>query len=1457
MPDNQSNTIHFELKDVDYTIPYEQQPECKRHVIGAYANLARHNLTLVVNTILHSIGKETYDEEKIGDAFGSGHCKELAKLDNIQKVNLQKKLYRHFTFLKRMELVDDNKKTVSLPTLLKTLSDFTTCISDIRNFYTHYRPYDTENEKRRQLELKKRMGKRLTYLFENSCQLLKSREELKHEKNEVFYTQREKVEYVCYWFVEYDLPRNYTLEQLKNDLQNMPNHKRRYSDRGIEYSLSSDGSVKGIIHSNGHRKRYIWKTNEDEQYKEAGKFLKKGFSKKNNVRYSQIGEKGIMAKWTQFDRNPDYYASMSDPIKGLSDVGLVYLLCLFLDKSTAFELMEEVGFTDQCTFTQNNAGESLDILMELMCMNRIRMVKSKLDSEMSETALALDMLNELRKCPKQLYNVFSKEARAEFKDDTTVDWETVHQREAVLTEETLPVEDESEAEGDVQEKGLKNAPKSTFVRWEDRFPQMALRYIDERGLFEDIRFQLNLGKYRFSFYTHKKKDAEDKGSIDNKEPLRILQKELHGFGRIQEVELKVKELWQDLYEKRYEKNGISQKDPDVEGQKPYITEQKPQYAIDDKSHCIGLRWEEWDNECRLSSNGKIQDQHLGKDGLDQNKMFIPYIPTDPTPPSDDKRQKNQAEKLLPPQAMLSLYELPALLFYQYLLEKYGKDFHIAEQIIKDRYIHLVDFFNKVGDGSILPISENQISEEEWTNLTDEQRTERKKLLVDTLKNVNCCVDLNDIPDKLRKYLLKVSVDMDKRLKTSAYHRLEERRKSIKQKLESYRKKAMRIGTKDNSFDTMHATLKTGTLAQLLMQDIMDWLPTDSVGRQRLTGQYYMSIQTAMAMLGQEFENESGKRSKVTLSSLKDMMIQLKVIDERTEKIDQKRFHPFLHLVFRDCKEDSIEEFFELYMQKETVRIRLVEEFLDHAKDTKDILNRYRYVPFLHHDRERWSRNNDEDMRKLALGYLKRQTRNQDGSYSTVRLPLQLPNGLFANSIFEFLKNLTQNDVPQGRWEEFQNKLSEAENGKKDLRLSGNVSYLINLFFNYIEDDHAQPFYSTTPKEGDASPYRHVYRIFKKYFGELDPDTNQKTTPSYTVEEINKILSDKKNLNKLILENIKDKFDKFKKEKNKEIKKFENEQWKNVKNENATGVVRRNYQQRQEEVERRMKEKQEVIKRETLEYKNNLINQEKRLFKKVADNERTIRRIKTQDILLLIMARQILKAKSDDREFQSGFCLKHVMSGTLLDKPIDFEWTVNIGTEKKNEDGKIEKKIIKKSIRQEGMKMKDYGQFYKFLSDKKRLATLLSRLPALSFLRAEIENEFAHYDSNRSKVFRLVYLIEHEAYKLRPDLENDANAEPKIESNDFYFLHKNKLIPKRNNFSSLLKVLVAGKDGVLDNNEQELLQSIRNSFSHNTYEVDLPTIFEGKTSHMKIPEVADGILSKINMETTGLKQRLSK
>jgi hypothetical protein len=271
--------------------------------------------------------------------------------------------------------------------------------------------------------------------------------------------------------------------------------------------------------------------------------------------------------------------------------------------------------------------------------------------------------------------------------------------------------------------------------------------------------------------------------------------------------------------------------------------------------------------------------------------------------------------------------------------------------------------------------------------------------------------------------------------------------------------------------------------------------------------------------------------------------------------------------------------------------------------------------------------------------------------------------------------------------------------------------------------------------------------------------------------------------------------------------------------------------------------------------DNLIKKKKHQFKKVEDNERTIRRFKTQDILLLIMAREILKAKNEDKDFAKDFCLKHVMTGSLLDKPINFDLTVNIEKKKKNEDGKIEKETIKKTIRQEGMKMKNYGQFYKFASDHQRLESLLSRLPQDIFQRAEIENEFSYYDTNRSEVFRQVYIIESEAYKLKPELENDTNA--KDEYDWFWYTDKKgKKHPKRNNFLSLLEILAAGNDGVLNEKEKRSLQSTRNAFGHNTYDVDLISVFDGKSEKMKVPEIANGIKDKIKEQTDELIQNLN-
>ena len=119
------------------------------------------------------------------------------------------------------------------------------------------------------------------------------------------------------------------------------------------------------------------------------------------------------------------------------------------------------------------------------------------------------------------------------------------------------------------------------------------------------------------------------------------------------------------------------------------------------------------------------------------------------------------------------------------------------------------------------------------------------------------------------------------------------------------------------------------------------------------------------------------------------------------------------------------------------------------------------------------------------------------------------------------------------------------------------------------------------------------------------------------------------------------------------------------------------------------------------------------------------------------------------------------------------------------------------------------------------------------------------------MFRQVYIIESEAYKLKPEYTDDTNAD----KDWFFYTDKKsgKLRPKRNNFGELLKILVAGGDGVLDDVEKRLLQSTRNAFGHNTYDVDMHVVFAGKQERMKVPEVANGIKDKILEQTEELKK----
>ena len=1359
--------VKFTLVPVDYSRPYEEQPECKRHVIGAYANLARHNMTLTINTIMQAIGMPLFNENEIENAFSKSHRMELDTLDSTQKLNLQKRFYRHFPFFKRLKLEDEKKKSVQLGKLLGIMSDLTECMTMLRNTYTHYHPYVAPNKAVQQLELKKRIGKLIDQLFENSTRIYKKGEKIPHEGNELFTSQRKLTKKEIIILRNSDSSFDETLKTVQTEIEK---RKKNYQ---TELKKRQELIAKGIKPN-----KELEPVSETEVHIGKDTYI--------------VGSNGTSIKkiWNQYDRDPDYYARMCDDEKGLSDAGIVYFICLFLDKQVASDFMDEVGFTEQCYFSESN----IIMLKELMSLNRIRMVKMRLDSEMNETALALDMMSELRKCPQPLYDVLDTSARNDFKDATTVKWEMEHQQEATVSYNQQEDEDNEFAP-------QKSTPRSTFVRWDDRFSELALQYIDRWKPFNDIRFHLNLGKYRFAFYNHTSEQ-----SVDGRERLRILQKELHGFGRIQEVEAVLKERWKKNFDQKEVEDGLIKKKPDTEGQAPYVTEQRPRYNIDKKSNSIGLRWEGWDNGGNQTVKRKdgtvFTTGHYGD--LAEKKMFIPNIPrpasTDPT------KHENKAERLLQPQCMLNLFDLPALVFHRYLLEKYRKDVSLTEQIIKGCYNSMHSFLTDLSKGTIFPLEHYQIK-------------------------------VTDIPDRIRQLLEGKRLDNVERLKESAMRKLKERKARIERTQKSYYEKKDRIGNKDNKFDKMRATIKTGQLGRWLMQDIMDWIPQHSEARQKLTGQTYMVLQSSLTLLGQKI-NEDSLSTTITLKKLKVMMVNAKIVEEDIvgNKTDALIYHPFLHLVFSECYDDSVEAFYEKYLEKELNRIQQMIDWISKPVSNDAILGRYRYTPFIHHERTRWKPANSETLKLLATRYLER--------------PLQLPKGLFTDSIRVLLNEIAlENGLTADKVNLFANAVNAAQ--------------MISLYHTLIEGDDSQRFYHNEPTKigtiKNPNAYGHLYRLFKKLYG--NPNENSNRIYKFSTPEINRILTGKidaitstnqllkiKRLDYKIYEYI---IKEMKKEGT--LKPIDvhlivlDRKYADLNDyEEATTV------QERLAIDKLLKEILKKLKNYEIDMIWEYYMKMKRMAKKVASNERAILRYKTQDVLLLYMARNILMAKSNNAEsFKEGFMLENVRQGdALLDKTINFEWKVMIVSGTPDLE---EKQQCSKTIVQNNMKMKNYGQFYKFASDHQRLSSLLSRLPDDIFQRAEIENEFAYYDTNRSEVFRQVYIIESKAYKLKPELTDDANAYKEW----FTFIDKKSGKPraKRNNFGELLKILAAGGDGVLDDVEKSLLQSTRNAFGHNTYDVDMQVVFNGKQDKMKVPEVANGIKEKILEQTEELKKNV--
>lgn len=965
------------------------------------------------------------------------------------------------------------------------------------------------------------------------------------------------------------------------------------------------------------------------------------------LRYNRVNKK--------FTEREDWYFMLTQEkagVKVLSDFGLVYFCSLFLAKNYAYRLFDETKLFDNSPLKSNENT----FVREMLTVYRIRMPRGKrLDSHDGLMALSMDMLNELRKCPMPLYQLLSDADKQQF-------------------------------HAEVKNQNEKTEEFFKLLRATDRFPHLTLRYIDEKELFDRIRFQIRLGSYRFRFY--------DKVNIDGTTRVRNLQKEINGFGRLQEMEAKRRLDWEKMFQQTelvdYEdlygnlQSSVTQFVEDTAQTEPYVTDAHASFNI--HNNRIGMYWNE-----------------NGKGALDRNKMYFPELKND---------EDGKADVFQPaPKASISIYDLPAMVFYMFLQGKMNqpKNYDKAEDMIIAKYNSLVRFFKDVEEGNITPL-------------------DNEEKLKDSLDN-KYGLSVSEVPEKLGKWLAGETGDSqpsDKYAKKLA-EEVKRRRLRAEKRLERFNEDVKAIGNdKATPYGKKgHVKILHSQLATYLMRSVMEWQPSKDGGRNKLTGQNYQVMVASLAtfILPAQF------------NSIKDMFTKANMLSGPSA-------HPFLKDVFNNTSIRNIQDLYRCYLVKESAFLQKKELSLLKAKNIKDVV---RQLPFARFNRKRYQDRDEEYYRHLASRYL--YVDGKEGQNAVI----MLPDGMFTRQIHRMMKILYAGDQKMNIMLD------------NDVARS-NAAYLFSLYMEMGENDYSQPYYKC----------KRSYELFNILQNRKVRNVLQ---PRFIApKNISGLLTEKNDRGKVILQQI-------------------DEYCKSIKNTGNHDSL----EEAREATARRLKH----------------------LISDCKDTERAIRRYKTQDTILFIMAREILKdivpdyqdKYADDRTF----CLERVCEDGFLSQAVNMEYEMKVdGTDRKV-------KIV-----QPNMSLKNYGEFHRLLNDD-RLESLFKELSHVEKIDyAALTGEFAVYDQQRSEVFRIVQEIE--------KLIFDAHKEKLTQEDSPYFIDNFGNGPRLNNFRSMLELL---DETSLNKQQRDLMVHIRNAFGHNTYRLNLE-----KLNITELPNIARKILEKM-------------
>lgn len=991
--------------------------------------------------------------------------------------------------------------------------------------------------------------------------------------------------------------------------------------------------------------------------------------------------------------------------------GLVLFVALMLEKKYISEMLDKIDVF--FTPSDKRSTKRQSIIFESIAAYRIILPRTRYDSETNSTALALDMLNELQRCPRELFDVLSFEDQELFR-------------------------------GGID--GGDELNTMLMIRHRDRFPELALRYIDDRQLFRDIRFQVSLGAYRFAFYN---KRCIGSSQADDNLRVRSLQKKLHGFGRLDEIEKLRKEQWKDLI---VEFDDVA---PDTPNTTPYITDHHASYLI--ANNRIGLYW---------------------KAGRDEPLPGLPVLSS--TPKAHDLREKKKSGetivKLTAPKCFLSTYELPALVFYTMLLDKLDESTKKSLQLSSTEKIikQWVQNFN----GFVRGLINNEIP-------ANEVRAKAAALGID--------FD-HQIPKKLIDFVDGRQCDWSAVTEQKLRERLNEHIEQTEYLLNRIKRDLEAVGDKRNRRGTKKfVEIKPGRLGAWLAHDIIALQPKPQEGNNKLTGLNFQILQSALSM----FDPENIKRVLVS-----------------AHLIMHDDAHPFLMTVINK-KPSSTVEFYKQYLKTKLLWLQAI--------STQNLTQ----FGFITRGVSKWADRDDAFYTKLMNQYLEH--------------PVELPRGLFMPAIAKILGHLHGEQFAQG-----------------DRREQANAAFLIAKWFKHEHKDDSQEFY-TQPQD----TFKRYYTFFKSIhqfkdatldYGKTvheieDILANDNSIRTLCGKEQNVLFVDQTTINKA-LEEVEKKLAKAL-AKNPDIdveQRIQHIFASSVNLNSLSEPVREHliglalskhqiaadpapskpllldgYFERLENDEEREREKEFL----------------KRTLRQLNANERIIRRYRVQDIIIFLMAKSILF--SNEAEFGNNFQhfrlkdirpIGHKEGKSALELAIPFSITLRV----KGCDAPV-------VIHQQAIKIKNYGDFYRFLHDS-RLATLIPYLVeddkavTIKIERGDLEREFERYDRERHQVFANVHRIEQMILETHQALTDRT-------SEDYYYDDgSGQLKPLRTNFSRLLSYA-----HVLTQDQEDEAVNIRNSFAHNAY------MGEGKgkvrISTNTIGDIASAISRKMQDKTENI------